>query len=158
MYEIIQEQSNPQIQTLNEMLVRVQDSLPKETELSIYYNKLKHLLHSEVINFCKEQVELKQDLNFFRMSVGTVMTEKEIREYLDSLKEKYNGHYHNVGIDYHVEVTRYDYGVPVFCIIKRSEIYMKKFVFRFRKATVSETMDGLSLSGVPFNPPKEDKK
>lgn len=151
MYEIITEKENPQLTTLNEMMVQVQSSLPTEIEQSIYYAKLKQLLHPEIFNFCKEQVELKEDLNLFRMSVGKPMDENEIREYIDGLKQKYNEHYDNVGIDYHIEVTRYDYGVPVFCIIKRnSKIYMKKFVFRFKKLNQRSGIDGLSNSGVPI--------
>lgn len=147
--KVFNENENPQITTLNEMFINVKDSLPDEIEQSIYYSKLKQLLHSEIFNFCKEQIELKQDLNFFRMNVGKNMTEIEIREYLDGLKEKYNAHYDNVGIDYHIEVTRYDYGVPVFCIIKRNEIFMKKFVFRFRKSNQAKGIEGLTNSGIP---------
>lgn len=153
--KILNEQENPQLQVLHEMQVNIQDSLPQQVELSIYHAKLKHLLHSEIINFCKEKTEMKQDLNFFRMSVGTEMTEREIREYLDGLKEKYS-HYENLGLEYHIEVTRYDYGVPVICIIKRNDISVKKFVFRFRKKSVSDTLDGISPGGVPINT-KEDK-
>ena len=82
------------------------------------------------------------------MSVGKVMSENEIREYLDSLKEKYNSHYEDIGIDYHIEVTRYDYGVPVFCIIKRNQIYTKKFVFRFRKGNMASNIDGFGSGGL----------
>ena len=151
MYEIITEAENPQLTTLNEMMVQVQDSLPTDVEQSIYYAKLKQLLHPEIFNFCKEQIELKQDLNLFRMSVGKPMVEKEIREYIDNLKQKYNEHYENVGLDYHIEITRYDYGVPVFCIIKRNnKIYMKKFVFRFRKINQKEGIGNLSNAGIPI--------
>ena len=148
--QIITEQENPQIQTLNEMIVKVGDSLPKEVEQSIYYPKLKHLLHGEIINFCKEQVEMKQDLNLFRMNVGSIMSEQEIREYLDGLREKYK-HYENLALDYHIEVTRFDYGVVVFCIIKRNYIFTKKFVFRFRKKSVGVSMDGFTSGGIPIS-------
>ena len=151
MYEIITESENPQLTTLNEMMVQVQNSLPTDVEQSIYYAKLKHLLHPEIFNFCKEQIELKQDLNLFRMSVGKPMVEKEIREYIDNLKQKYNEHYENVGLDYHIEVTRYDYGVPVFVVIKRTEIFMKKFVFRFKKERLTDGIANLSQSGLILN-------
>ena len=147
--KILNENNSPQMQTLNEMFVKVQTSLPTEVEQSIYYAKLKQLLHGEIMQFCKEQLELKQDLNMFRMNVGNALSEEEIREYLDSLKSKYNAHYDNVGIDYHIEVTRYDYGVPVFCVIKRNEIFMKKFVFRFKKSDQTKGINGLSNAGVP---------
>lgn len=142
---------NPQIIQLNEMVVDVKDSLPTDIEGSIFYGKLKNLLHSEIVNFCKEQLELKQDLNVFRMSIGQEMSETEIREYLDSLKLKYNNQDNNVGIDYHIEATRIDYAVPVFVVIKRTDILMKKFVFRFRKAKLSDSIGELSSSGIPIN-------
>ena len=40
---------------------------------------------------------------------------------------------HNIGIEYHIEVTRYDYGVPVFVVIKRDIIYIKKICFQIQK-------------------------
>ena len=153
--KILNEQEHPQLQTLNEMIVNVHSSLPKETEQSIYYAKLKQLLHGEIYDFCKEQIEMKQDLNFFRMNVGNVMEESEIREYLDGLKDKYNTHYDNIGLEYHIEVTRYDFGVPVICVIKRGQIHMKKFVFRFRKKSASTSLDGISNAGVPIKGGKE---
>ena len=66
------------------------------------------------------------------------------------MKEKYNDKNNNIGLDYHIEATRIDYGVPVFVIIKRTDISMKKFVFRFRKTDVATGMDGLSPIGVPL--------
>ena len=75
------------------------------------------------------------------------MTEKQIREYLDGLKEKYNGMVNNVGIDYHIEVTRLDFGVPVFVLIKRDSIYLKKFVFRFKK-DISTGLGDLTNAGM----------
>lgn len=142
---------NSQITQLNEMMVQVKDSLPTEIEQSVYYAKLKQLLHPEIYNFCKEKIELKQDLNFLRMNVGEKMTEKEIREYLDSLKLKYNGEVDDIGIDYAIEVTRVDYGVPVFVVIKRNEISMKKFVFRFRKTNQEKGIGNLTVSGLPLD-------
>ena len=131
---IVLEETNSQLANINEMFIASLPSLPTDVENSIYYARIKQLLHPEIYNFCKEQLELKEDLNFLRMSVGEVMTEQEIRDYLDSLKDKYKDN-DKVGIEYHIEVTRIDYGVPVFCIIRRGNgIFMKKFVFRFRKA------------------------
>ena len=136
---------------LNEMLVKNINSLPTNIENSIYYTKIKHLLHPEIKNFCKEQIELKEDLNFFRMSVGEFLTEKDIREYLDSLKEKYNN-MQNVGIEYHIESTRLDYGVPVFCVIKRgADILLKKFVFRFRKSNIESGLGDLTNAQILKN-------
>lgn len=148
-------EENSQITQLNEVFVNVLPSLPTDIEGSIYYAKLKNLLHAEIMNFCKEQLELKSDLQFFRMNVGEALTEKEIREYLDTLKEKYNSKEQNVGIDYHIEATRIDFGVAVFCVIKRENIYMKKFVFRFRKVNNEGSIGTLSASQIPNNTEKK---
>ena len=144
---------DPQIASLNEMFMTAQESLPKNIESSIYYPKLKTLLHPEILSFCKEQIELKADLNFLRMEVGNTLSESEIREYLDSLKLKYNDKDDsNICLDYHIEVTRVDYGVPVFVVIKRgNNIIMKKFCFRFRKKSVSDSLSGLTISGIPLD-------
>lgn len=149
---------NPQIIQINEMFVNVQQGLSNEIEGSIYYGKLRNLLHSEILGFCKEQLELKQDLNMFRMMIGQDMNESEIREYLDGLKLKYNNQDNNIGIDYHIEVTRVDYGVPVFVVIKRNEIFMKKFVFRFKKKKISEGISNLTISGIPLDALKKGRE
>ena len=47
---------NPLMQHLNEMFVDVKDSLPTDIENSIYYPKIKHLLFTEIIEFCKEKL------------------------------------------------------------------------------------------------------
>ena len=154
--EILQE--SPQLQQLNEMFIKVPDSLPTEIEQSIYYPKLRSLLHAEIVNFCKEQTELRDDLNFFRMSIGQQMEEDEIRAYLDGLKEKYNSKYQNVGLEYDLTVTRFDYAVPVFCVIKRQEIFLKKFVFRFKKPSVATGVDSLSIAGLPLDALKNKNK
>lgn len=156
--KVIVEEMIPQMIELNETLVSVLPSLSKEVEGSIYYSKLKMMLHKEILNFCKEQTELRDDLNFFRQSVGSSITESAIRDYLDSLKEKYNGKIENVGIDYHIEVTRIDYGVSVFCVIKRQNIHMKKFVFRFRKANQTLGLGNLTISGIPLDSLKTSER
>jgi hypothetical protein len=145
---IIEEESRD-LKNLNEMFVNVYDSLPTNIENSIFYPKLKQLLQLEIIKFTKEQIEIRQDLNLFRMNIGEALSEKDIREYLDSLKLKYNLTDNNVGIDYHIEVTRYDFGVPIFVVIKRDDIHMKKFVFRFRKASATMGLDTVDFGGIP---------
>lgn len=147
---IHEETLNPQLETLNEIFIQNHSSLDPEVTNSIYYSKLKHLLHQEIISFCKEQTELKADLNFFRMSVGQVISSTEIADYLNGLKEKYSK-MENVGLEYHIEATRIDYGVVVFCMIKRRDLHVKKFVFRFRKASVSEGIFDISNGGIPEN-------
>jgi len=153
------EEESKELKTLNEMFVKVFDSLPTNIENSIFYPRLKTLMHMEIRRFTKEQIELRQDLDLLRMNIGEILSEKEIREYLDSLKTKFNSVDNNVGLDYHVEVTRYDYGVPVFVVIKRDAIYMKKFVFRFRKSTTTMSLDDVGISGIPLiNESKEARK
>ena len=138
------------LKRLNEMFVDVRDSLPTEIENSIYYPKLKHLLFGEINEFCKEKLELKKDLNNFRDLVGEYIEEEQIREYLDGLKTKYNMQVNNIGLDYHIEVTRIDFGVPVFVIIKRDFVYLKKFVFRFKK-NINSGLGDLSTAGMLRN-------
>ena len=134
---------------LNEFFIDAKPSLSTNVTNSVYYNKLKHLLHSEIVYFCKEKTELKNDLNMLRMMVGEKLTEESIREYLNGLKEKYNSDT-NIGIEYHIESTRIDYGVPTFVIIRRGEnVSMKKFVFRFKKTSMIDSLDGVAPSGTP---------
>lgn len=147
---IICEESK-QLKQLNEMFVDVSSALPTNIENSVYYPKIKHLLYSEIISFCKEKTELKQDLNILRDLVGEQMKEEDIRQYLDSLKIKYNTNVNNVGIDYHIERTRVDFGVPVFVVIKRDFIYLKKFVFRFKNLDGSIGIGDLSQNGILKN-------
>ena len=134
---------------LNEFFIDAKPSLSTNVTNSVYYNKLKHLLHSEIVYFCKEKTELKNDLNMMRMMVGEKLTEESIREYLNGLKEKYNSDT-NICIEYHIESTRIDYGVPTFVIIRRGEnVSMKKFVFRFKKNSMIDSLDGVAPSGTP---------
>lgn len=48
-------------ESLHEMMVKDNPSLPPEVENSIYYPKLKALLHKEIFNFCKYKPDLKMD-------------------------------------------------------------------------------------------------
>jgi hypothetical protein len=153
---IIYEESK-ELQTLNEMFIRVEGGLPSKVENSIYYAKLKNLLHREIVGFTKEKIELRDDLTHLRLSVGEQLTEADIREALDALKNKYNLDNNSVGLDYHIEITRIDYGVALFIVIKRDQIYLKKFVFRFRKANISSGIDGLTQAGV-FNESTVEKR
>ena len=140
---------NEELNNLNEMFVNVLPNLPTTVENSSYYGRLKTLLMPEIINFCKEFKDIRDDLLYLRAAIGTALDEGSIRAYFDGLKEKYNTKDNNIGIDYHIESTRIDYGVPVFVILKRNEIYMKKFVFRFRKTDLASGIQGLSNAGVP---------
>jgi len=147
------EEQAKDLQKLNEMFINVGDSLPTKIENSIFYPKLKVLLHQEILRFFMKSSEMthkemKDDLNLFRLNVGEKLSETEIREYLDALKEKYNNKDNNIAIDYHIEVTRYDYGVPVWVVIKRAEIFMKKFIFRFRKSSATMGLNDVNVGGL----------
>jgi hypothetical protein len=102
--------------------------------------------------------ELKDDLNLLRLNVGEKLSETEIREYLDALKTKYNNEDNNIAIDYHIEVTRFDYGVAVWVVIKRAEIHMKKFIFRFRKSKATMGLDDVNIGGIPLEEAKDARK
>ena len=132
---------------LSEMFISVEPSLPPNISNSIYYSRIKHLLYGEIVGFCREQTDLKEDLNNLRQSVGAFLAEDVIREYLDGLKQKYNTINNNISIEYHIETTRVDYGVPVFVTIKRDDCYQKLFVYRFRKGPTTG-LSNLTNSGV----------
>jgi hypothetical protein len=138
------------IKILNELFIKVEKHLPSSIENSIYYAKLKKALHPEIFTFTKEKLDLRDNLNFLRLLIGEPMSEKDIRYYLDSLKKQYNTVDNNVAIDYHIEATRVDFGVPVFVVIRRDVAYMKKFVFRFKKSDFSTGIEGMTQAGVPI--------
>jgi len=155
---VVMLEESREIKELNEMFVKVENSLPEKIENSIYYPKLKVLLHPEIVRFTREKIELRDDLNFFRMNIGEQLSDTEIREYLDSLKLKYNFEDNDIGIDYHIEATRFDYGVAVFVVIKRDKIYMKKFIFRFKKGNISDGLKDVTQAGIPKIPLEESKQ
>ena len=150
-------EESEELKIVNEMFVDVLPSLSPNITNSVYYNKLKYYMFSEIVNFCREKIELKQDLLELRAYIGEFLSEDAIRVKLDSLKEKYNNNKQNVGLEYHLESTRIDYGVVVFCIIKRDDIYCKKFIFRFRK-NPQLGLSGLSAFGNPLPLDNNDKK
>lgn len=147
------------IKKINEMFVDVQPSLSSKITNSIYYNKLKYYMFKEIVDFCREKIDLKNDLLDLRVYIGDFMSEEEIRFRLDTLKEKYNNNVQNIGLDYHLEATRIDYGVAVFCIIKRDDIYAKKFIFRFRKnPQIGLDLSRLSSVGNPLPELSDEEK
>lgn len=150
-------QESEELRHLDEMFVNVLPALDAKVTNSIYYNRLKYLMFNEIVTFCREKIELKQDLLAIRPYIGDYMSEEDIRKTFDGLKAKYNsGAADNIGLDYHIETTRVDYGVCVFAIIKRDDIYAKKFVFRFRK-TPSAGLDLSNLTAVGSPLPEKDK-
>lgn len=115
-------------------------------------------MFNEIQEFTKEKIELKRDLHNIRLTIGQEMNEEDIRRYLDTLKDTYNNKNSDIGIEYHIETTRIDYGVPVFVMIKRDHIYIKKLVFRFKKKDNSKGIGGLSPAGIRLESKDERKK
>ena len=139
------------IEKLNETIIKIIPSVPEKILNSSYYPRIKVLEMPMIIKFCKEQISLKNDLLAILTYVGEPMSEENIRLIFDSMKEKYNRN-DKIGIEYHIEMTRYDYGICLFAIIKRDDVYAKKFVFRFRRKDLSKSnIDGLTSVGYPLS-------
>lgn len=150
------ESDSNELRMLDEFSVELSDSnISDNIERSIFYPRLKQLLFKEINLFCREHISLKADLQFIRMQVGTPMSEQDVRALFEELIRKYNTTANdNVGVMYHVEKTRFDYGVPVFVIIKRDEIQAKKFVFRFKRKELSDP--GISFRNETHDAPQEN--
>lgn len=118
---------------LNELFVKVHDSLPSDLQRSIFYSRLRNRTHREIMIFTREQVGLKNDLIKLKAKIGSSMSEKDIINLFEPLLAKYNNIDNSVGLVYHIEATRIDYGVSLVAIVKRENISVKKFVFRFRR-------------------------
>ena len=122
---------------LHEMFIKVEDAHPSKLENSIFYSRIKNTMAHDLMTFMKEQIDLRDELMELKDDIGEPKSERDIRLILDKLMKKYNGADNNVGIVYHIESTRVDYGVPVIVMIKRNVIFVKKFVFRFKKTDMS---------------------
>lgn len=127
----------PDLETLNEMFIKVEAALPAKLENSIFYSRIKNVMAQEIMKFLREQTELKSDLMRLKDDIGDAKSEKDIRREFDKLMKKYNSADNNVGLIYHIEATRVDYGVPVMVMIKREVLHVKKFVFRYKKTDMS---------------------
>ena len=156
--KIVNENLSEEINKINETIMSVQDSLPAKVTNTIFYTKLKYLMFSEIVKFCREKLELKQDLLNLRTFIGEFISEEDIRKMFDELKEKYNNVNDNIGMDYHIEATRIDYGVCLFVMLKRGDIvFAKKFVFRFRKSqTVGFDFSNITSGGIEVPNIKKD--
>jgi len=149
--------SNNVNKILNEMIIHVDDKTNKKVsyadEHSIVYGRLKQRLQLDIIKFCLNEVDLKNDLMFFRSMVGDTLIEKDILNYVKNIQDKYNNdrsYNHHVGIDYFIETTRYDFVLALFVIIIRGEnIFQTRFVFRYRKASQNAGVRGVNMSGLP---------
>lgn len=142
---------------INEMVIHVDDKKNKQVtysdEHSIVYGRLKHRLQNDIIKFCLNEIDLKGDLMFFRSMVGDTLRETDILSHVDSIQDKYNNgrsYNRNVGIDYYIESTRYDFVLVLFVTIVRGEnIYQTRFVFRYRKGNINAGVRDTDMSGLP---------
>ena len=121
-------------------------------------------IRNEAIKEYEEEIEeLKNEIyalkNFKNEKIGYEKEIEELKKSNNALKEKYNNNVQNIGLDYHLEATRIDYGVAVFCIIKRDDIYAKKFIFRFRKnPQIGLDLSRLSSVGNPLPELSDEEK
>jgi hypothetical protein len=130
------------------MFVHVSPNLPERYENSVMYPKQKQKLIKEIYRFMREQIELRDDLLFLTARVGEKVHEKDLRDYLEKLAKKYNDYDNNNGFSYHIESTRFDYSAAVHVVVFRGQIYVKKFVFRFRKANIAAGLENISPTGL----------
>lgn len=158
--EIINEELDNETKSVNEMIISMQKSLPTKVTNNIYYTKLKYLMFNEIIKFCKEKIDLKIDLLGLKDTIGEFLSEEQILDLFNSFKAKYNDqNYPDIGVEFHVESTRLDYGVCVFIIIKRGDtIFCKKFIFRYRKTTAGIGLDFSGLNAIGMSVPELFKK
>jgi hypothetical protein len=144
---------------LNEMVIYVDDKKNKQVkyadEHSIVYGRLKQRLQPDIIRFCLNEVDLKNDLLFFRSMVGDTLREIDILNYVKDIQDKYNNgrsYNRNVAIDYFMEATRFDFVLVLFVTIIRGEnIYQTRFVFRYRKTNINAGVNDMNMSGLPVN-------
>jgi len=142
---------------LNEMVISVDDKKDRQVtyadEHSIVYGRLKQRLQLDIIKFCLNEIDLKDDLLFFRSMVGDTLREIDILDHVKNIQDKYNNgrsYNRNVAIDYFMETTRYDFVLVLFVTIVRGEnIYQTRFVFRYRKDNVNAGVSGMNMSGLP---------
>lgn len=149
--------SNDMNKIINEMVINIDDRSNKQVtyadEHSIVYGRLKTRLQLDIVRFCLNEVDLKDDLMFFRSMVGDTLREADILSYVKDIQDKYNNgrsYNRNVGIDYFIETTRYDFVLVLFVTIIRGEnVFQTRFVFRYRKDSVNAGVHGVGMSGLP---------
>lgn len=150
--------SNAINKILNEMIINVDDKKRKHVsfadEHSIVYGRLKQRLQPDILDFCRNEIDLKDDLLFFRSMVGDTLREVDVLNHVKNIQEKYNNgrsYNRNVSIDYFIETTRYDFVLVLFVTIIRGEnIYQTRFVFRYRKSNQTAGVHGMDMSGLPI--------
>lgn len=149
--------SNDMNKIINEMVINIDDKSNKQVtyadEHSIVYGRLKTRLQLDIVKFCLNEVDLKDDLMFFRSMVGDTLRETDILSYVKDIQDKYNNgrsYNRNVGIDYFIETTRYDFVLVLFVTIIRGEnVFQTRFVFRYRKDNINAGVHDVNMSGLP---------
>lgn len=149
--------SNSVNKIINEMVIRVDDKSNKQVtyadEHSIVYGRLKQRLQLDIVKFCMNEVDLKDDLMFFRSMVGDSLSESDILSFVTDIQDKYNNgrsYNRNVSLDYFMETTRYDFVLVLFVTIIRGEnIFQTRFVFRYRKTNINSGIRDMDMSGLP---------
>ena len=131
------------------MRVQIVRTIPTEVSASINYLNLKHRNFREIIAFCREKLVLKDDLIEMNKKVGSPVSLVDINEMVELYKRKHT--VDDIGIEYHVEVTRWDFALIVFVIIKRDFIKAQKFIFRYRKIGGETNYSNLDYTHVDFN-------
>lgn len=131
------------------MRVEIIRNVSTKTTASINYLNLRHKNFREIISFCRERITLKDDLVEMNTKVGTPVSLVDINEMAEYYKRKHT--VEDIGLEYHVEVTRWDFSLIVFVIIKRDFIKAQKFVFRYRKIGGETNYSNLDYTHVDFN-------
>ena len=142
---------------INEMVINVDDKKDRQVkyadEHSIVYGRLKQRLQLDIIKFCLNEIDLKNDLLFFRSMVGDTLREVDVLNHVKNIQDKYNNgrsYNRNVAIDYFIEPSRYDFVLVLFVTIIRGEnIFQTRFIFRYRKDNINAGVRGMNLSGLP---------
>lgn len=117
------------------MRVLVEDYDKKATYSVVNFQKLKQELFSDINIFCRNYNRLREDLHVLRLGVGQERDTESLDNYGSALKQYYNnGKVDNVGVEYRIEVTRFDIVMIVTVIIKRTDITVRNFIFRYRKS------------------------
>jgi len=86
--------------------------------------------------------------------VGDTLKEVDVLNHVSHIQDKYNNgrsYNRNVGVDYFIEATRYDFVLILFVTLIRGEnIFQTRFVFRYRKSGLTSGVRGTDMSGLPI--------
>jgi len=119
------------------MKIEIEKPISIAVETSINYVQLKYQLYNAINDFCKEQLELRSDLHSLRNGVGDSYNYEYLKNIADILSQKYNTLDNRIGIDWHIEKTRYDYSLIIVAVIQRGDISVETFIFRYKRADIA---------------------